>query len=157
MESNQGTEKNITDKWLDNIFESLMRLEGYERMLKEGCESVLEYVQNPNLNLADIQYKNFSLFMTEVEIILEDTKHLIDKTKYLNIALLFEMIKKSENDVEGFLFTQYDMVAHNQWSALKPEFEIAKKRISKLRGMLVSSLWKLLSPSAKENMGGFPE
>lgn len=157
MESSESGQKNITDKWLDNIFESLMRLQGYERMLKEGCGSVLEYVQNPEINLADIQYKNYTLFMTEVEIILGDTRHLIDKQKFLNLSILFKVIKEIENEAEGFIYTQYDMVNHTEWRELKPDFELVKPKVSQIRSMLVSALWKLLSPSARENMGGLPE
>ena len=157
MENSESSQKNITDKWLDNIFESLMRLESYERLMKEGCEGILEYVQNPNINLADIQYKNYTLFITEAEILIEDTKHLIDKKRFLDITLLLNWIKNYEEEVDGFLERKYDMLQHQEWNEIKPEFRIIFSRVSKLRGMFVSSLWKLLSPSAKENMGGLPQ
>jgi len=157
MENSESSQKNITDKWLDNIFECLMRLEHYERLLKEGCESIIEYVQNPNLCLADVQYKNYNLFIAEVEILMEDTRHLIDKEKFLNISLLLNYIKKYEDDVGGFIETKYDMVEHTQNNQMKFEFSNILPKISKLRGLFVSSLWKLLSPSAKENMGGLPQ
>ena len=157
MEISESSQKNITDKWLDNIFECLMRLEQYERLLKEGCESILDYVQNPNLNLADIQYKNYNLFITEAEILLEDTKHLIAKDKFLSISLLLKWIKNYEVDKDGLIKRVNDFVQHEYWNELKPEFSLVLPKISKLRGLFVSSLWKLLSPSAKENMGGLPQ
>lgn len=157
MENSESSQKNITDKWLDNIFESLMRLEGYERLMKEGCESILEYIQGSNLSIGDIQYKNYSLFITEAEILIEDTKHLIDKKRFLDISLLLTWIKKYEDEVDGFLEHKYDMVQHEEWNEVKPEFRFVFSKISRLRGMFVSSLWKLLSPSAKENMGGLPQ
>lgn len=153
MEDNSGSEKTISNQWLENIFSSLMKLETYERLLKEGCSGILEYITNPNINLADIQYKNYKLFLTEMEIIIENTKHLIEKEKYLQISILFNSIKKFEKEVGSFLYTQYDMVGHNEWSELKPEFERVKPKISRLRSLLVSALWKILSPSAKENLG----
>lgn len=157
MESSESSQKNITDKWLDNIFECLMRLEQYERLMKEGCESIMDYVQNQNLSIGDIQYKNYSFFVTEAEILMEDTKHLIDKKKFLEISLLLTWIKRYEEDIGGFLEHKHDMLNHEEWNEVKPEFRIVFSRVSRLRGMFVSSLWKLLSPSAKENMGGLPQ
>jgi len=157
MENSESSQKNITDKWLDNIFECLMRMETYERLIKEGCESIMDYVQNPNLSIGDIQYKNYSLFITEAEILIEDTKHLIDKKRFLDISLLLNWIKNYENDIGGFLEHKHDMLKHEEWNEVKPEFRMVFSRISRLRGMFVSSLWKLLSPSAKENMGGLPQ
>lgn len=157
MENSESSQKNITDKWLDNIFECLMRLEQYERLMKEGCESILEYVQNPNINLADIQYKNYNLFITEAEILFEDTKHLIAKDKFLNISILLNWIKNYDCDKGGLLKRVDDHIAHEHWNELKPEFSNVIPQVSRLRGLFVSSLWKLLSPSAKENMGGLPQ
>jgi len=157
MENDISSEKTINDKWLENIFESLMRLEGFERLMRNGCQNLLEYIQNGNINLADVQYKNYQLFITETEILIQDTRHLIDKNKFLQISLLLGLIKNYEREVEGFLKTNYNDLTHSQTNELKLEFLNIFSKVSKLRGLFVSSLWKLLSPSAKENIGGLPQ
>jgi len=160
MEEDNINQKNITDKWLDNIYEILMRLEGYERLAKEGCNSLMEYLQsiaqNPNIDLATIQKKNYDMFITEFEILLNNIKHLVDKTIFLKMQIKLYRLIKTEKEVGGFLEKRFDMLQHSEWSVLKPEFYSALRQISELRGIAVSSLWKMLSPNAKENLEGLP-
>lgn len=156
MEEEMSSNKNITDKWLDNIFETLMRLEGYERLAKEGCNSILEYVQVQNLDLATIQHKNYEMFISEFEIILNNTRHLIDKKTYLQITLKLNALKNFEQEVGGFLDVKFNQMQHTEHCVLKQEFYFAENEISKLRGILVSSLWKYLSPNSKESFEGLP-
>jgi len=160
MEEDNINQKNITDKWLDNIYEILMRLEGYERLAKEGCNSIIEYLQsiaqNPNIDLATIQKKNYDMFITEFEVLLNNIQHLVDKTIFLKMQIKLYRLIKTEKEVGGFLEKRFDMLQHTEWSVLKPEFYSALRQISELRGIAVSSLWKMLSPNAKENLEGLP-
>lgn len=150
MDEGTNTQKTITDRWLDNLYESLMRLEQYEKLAREGCESLMEYVQNPNLDLALIQNKNYGLFITELEITLNNCRHLIDKDKRLKITLEIKSILKKELEVKGFLSEKRDLVMHTTRNVLKPSFYIVLRKISALRRDLVSSLWFILSPKAKD-------
>ncbi len=151
-------QKNITDKWLDNVFEILMRLEGYERLAKEGCSSLIEYVQNPQIqiDMAQIQKKNYDFFITEFEVLLNNIRHLIDAKTYLKMQIKLNHLFQFENNVGGFLELKVDMMQHKEWYVLSPEFYDALRDMSLLRGIAVSSLWKMLSPNAKENFEGLP-
>lgn len=152
MDEGANTQKTITDKWLDNLYESLMRLEQYEKLAREGCESLMEYVQNPNLDLALIQNKNLGLFITEFEITLNNGKKVIDKKEYLNMTLGIRRILKKELEVKGFLTEERDLVMHTTKNVLKPSFYIVLREISALRRDLVGSLWFILSPKAKDTI-----
>jgi len=88
MENTQSSELTISSRWIENLFDSLMKLESYERLLKEGCEGILEYVTNPNLSKADIQNKTYKLFISELEIILENIREMIPKENFLQIFIL---------------------------------------------------------------------
>lgn len=158
-EQDNINQKNITDKWLDNIYEILMRLEGYERLAKEGCISILDYVQNPaiELDMAQIQNKNYNLFITEFEVLLNNVKHLIDAPMYLKMMIKFNSLLKFENELGGYLKRMYNDVEHRQWYEIKPEFYYAQRQITALRGMAVESLWKLLTPNARESFKGMPK
>ena len=37
---NNISEKNINERWLDNLYEGLMRLQHHERLMLEGCASL---------------------------------------------------------------------------------------------------------------------
>lgn len=159
MENNeQNSQKNITDKWLDNIFTCLMRLEEYERLAKEGCRSLLDYMQQgSSIDLADLQYKNYSMFLTEVGIIMNNVKNVIPKTDFLRIKLLLDDVKKIEKDWGGFLEIRINQIVHEETNYLNDGFYHVIDHLSKIRGILISSLWPMLSPKANENVEGFPQ
>jgi hypothetical protein len=154
MDENIVTQKTITDRWLDNLFESLMRLEQYERLAREGCVSLLEYVQNPNIDLALIQNKNYGLFMTEFNITLRSGKRLIEKNTYLDLLLEYKTILKIELNTKGFLSEEIDEISHTRKNTLKPSFYKILNKLSSLRARLVDSLWFVLSPKAKDTLPG---
>lgn len=75
FESNIQT-ANINDKWLLNIYENIKNLEDYERLVRDGCKKLLDYLQIPARDrpvvVADTQYKNLQLFVTEFKLLLAD-------------------------------------------------------------------------------------
>lgn len=150
------TERTVAENWLQNIFNSLMRLQSYERMAKEGCEDILEYVQIPPKDMPKLQYKNYSLFMTEFSILLNDIKNFADKEKHKKILIDFYGLREFEKKEGGFL-GQRDQLLHQQTKVrsffLKDSFYVGANKISELRSMLIDSIWKILSPSfSQENL-----
>ena len=67
-------EQNISTLWLTNIFNNLKALENIERLAREGCSSITDYIQIPpahqNIILVEAQYKNLRFFVFELEILL---------------------------------------------------------------------------------------
>jgi len=141
---------NFADKWLNNVFEVLMRIEDYERLAKNGCVNLQDYVQNPQLDLVLVQSKNYSLFMTEVLILLNDIKYFVNKKDFLMLLLKFEKIKKLEESVGGFLDLMRNNVTHEEWNTLKPEFVKIHPLMSDLRGMIVKTLFDFINPKFKD-------
>lgn len=141
--------RNFADKWLNNIYEILMKIEDYERLAKNGCQDLLDYVQNSNLDLALIQEKNYQLFMTEVEILLNDIKHFVDKNEFLRLILKFNLIRKIEYDHEGFIDNRTNSVTRDYINILKPEFSIVHPLMSSLRGLLIKALFEFIKPTIK--------
>jgi len=141
--------RNFSDKWLNNIFEILMRVEEYERLAKNGCVNLIDYVQNPNLDFALIQEKNYQLFMTEVELLLNNIKHFINREDFLLLLLINIKVKKAEEDSGGFLATNIDSVSHRNNNVLKPEYYNIIPIMSELRGLIVKSLLTFINPKLK--------
>lgn len=67
---------NINSIWLQNIYENIKNLEAMERLAREGCSSILEYLQIPYearpIIIADTQYKNLKLIYNELYLLLSD-------------------------------------------------------------------------------------
>lgn len=82
---------NINSLWLKSVFESLKSLENMERMAREGCSSLLEYLQYPielrASQFADIQYKNLRFMVTEFSLLIRKLNPIIDET-YGNTLML---------------------------------------------------------------------
>jgi len=151
--NNQDYEKkdvrNFSDKWMDHLFEVMMRIEDYERLARNGCSTLIDYVQNQNLDLAIIQEKNYQLFMTECSILMGDVKNFIDKKDYLELFLRFKEIKDKENSINGFLEMRQDHIANTSESYLKREFYQIIDLLSDFRNALVRSLLIFLNPEIK--------
>lgn len=151
---NQDT-RTFTDKWFHNVFETLMRIESYERLMKNGCVSLLDYLENKNLNLVIIQEKNYSFLMTEIEILLNNIKAFINADKFLKMSMKIKRIRNIEKLSNGFLSSQTNVVLHTMDNFLKPDFYIIIPLVSELRGLLIASLLSFINPITKKKEKGF--
>lgn len=106
---------NINSLWLANVYENLKNLEMLERTAKEGCNSVLEYLQIPieqrNTIIADTQYKNLRFIVTEMALLLTDLTPVMDDTKLKDF-------RKSLDNIENIIHRRNLFVAEN-YSAKK--------------------------------------
>ena len=72
---------NINSLWLQNIYENLKNLEVEFRYAFEGCKDVLEYCNIPVHNrrqiIADVQYKNLRMIVTELRLLIKDIAPVI--------------------------------------------------------------------------------
>lgn len=142
----QEDTRHFSDKWLDNIFDVLMRIEEYERLAKNGCRNLSDYLENPQIDLAVTQEKNYQFFMTEIQILLNDIKFFIKRENYLKISLKFNSIRKKEKEVGGFLLTFRNYVNQTSKNSIREEFSFVLPLLSELRGMLIQSLFEFINP-----------
>ena len=150
QEQKQEDQRNIAEKNLDHNFEILLRIEDYMRMAMNGCITLMDYVQDPNLDFAVVQEKNYQLFMMEAITLLHNVEDMIKKEDYLKIKLKMMVISNKEKDVGCFLDVQVDEVAHMSINILKNEFEYIKKDMSELRGLFVKAMFPFLDPTIKK-------
>lgn len=76
---------NINERWLQNIYENIKKLEEYERLVREGCTSIMDYFQIPleqrDTLLGLTQYKNLKFFLTEFRLLLADLSPILDSER----------------------------------------------------------------------------
>lgn len=98
---------NINALWLNNIYENLKNLESLHRLAREGCNSIMEYLQIPYdqrlAMLGDIQYKNLRFILTETVLLLEDLSPVINETQYSKFIGQLKQLKKVINQRNLFI------------------------------------------------------
>lgn len=92
---------NINEKWLNNIYENIKNLENYERLVREGCQSLLDFMNIPQKDRPIVigltQFKNLKFMITEFKLLLADlTPVLEDPDEYDKIL----------NNIDNALKTQ---------------------------------------------------
>lgn len=74
---------NINAQWLKNIFENLKNLESLERTAREGCITLLDYLNIPmsewKIKEGDSMYKNLKFMLTEIKLLITDLTPVLDK------------------------------------------------------------------------------
>lgn len=74
-ETSYGSD-NINTLWLKNVYENIKLLEEHSRLAREGCTSLMDYLQIPHqqrdIIIGDTQYKNLRFMVTEFSLLLED-------------------------------------------------------------------------------------
>lgn len=159
MEQNiqNSSERTINDKWLDNIYNILLRLETADKLANEGCRDLIEYIQTPEQHLPMIQYKNYTLFLTEFEILINNCQKMLPDKKYEEFVKNLEGLRKAEKVHGEFLIRRFNNIQKTEKYSLRPVFNDAIKIISRMRRDVVSCLWPVLSPSARDNSDKLPE
>lgn len=103
---------NINEKWLNNIYENIKKIEEYERLVREGCSSLLDYVQIPLHNRPMVigltQFKNLRFIITEFSLLLADLTPTIDNGKTKKYTKILKDIEKAIKTEHFFLVSRFD-------------------------------------------------
>lgn len=148
-----NSQKNITDKWLDNIFKSLENLDLYQRRLRNGCMDLMEYINSLGLtdNLDKIRYQNAGIMITEFRILLDNVKKIINEKEFelLSNDLKFcEKVYSNKLKLKDRQIDVYDIVhnevEHESKFVITPYFELLSDQLCELRERIVSNLSNIL-------------
>ena len=84
MEENFET-TNIHLDWLNNIYSQLKMIQDFERIAREGCRNLMEYLQIPieyqRVVMPEAQYKNIRFFAMELDILISNLSSSFDEDK----------------------------------------------------------------------------
>lgn len=88
---------NINLRWLENIYEQLRTIQSMERLAREGCNSIMEYLQIPpnvrQIILNDVEYKNLRFMALEMDILIANLAPILkekteDYSKKIDMVLV---------------------------------------------------------------------
>lgn len=104
---------NINEKWLGNIYENIKKLEEYERLVREGCSSVLEFAQIPTkarpVMIGLTQFKTLRFFITEFKLLLADLTPILEPEDAKAFDNVLSNIDKALPNEKLFLINYYDI------------------------------------------------
>lgn len=133
--------KDISNQWINLVFKSLENLERYEKLMREGCKDLLDYVQLTKIQLLDAQIKNVSFMISEISILLENVKPILEKKDYIQMSVSLKNIRKEYPDSYEIII---DEMFKTKIPMFKPNFYKLQESLSRLRSQIVSSLSKIL-------------
>lgn len=155
MENQEFDSTNINTLWLNNIYENLKNLEQMERITREGCSSIMDYLQIPQEQrghvIGDTQYKNLRFIVTEINLLLTDLTPVMNKTK---IEEFRQMLNKIEDVIHiRYLFLEEPTYTSNRikTSTLKPFFWETLGFLMKMRVGIIGEIAHLLFVDKKES------
>jgi len=104
---------NFNEKWLGNIYENIKKLEEYERLVREGCSSVLEFAQIPlksrSIVIGLTQFKTLRFFITEFKLLLADLTPILQEEDAKDFDRTISNIDKALINEKMFLNSYYDV------------------------------------------------
>lgn len=145
------SKKDVSNRWLNFIYDSLIRLEEDERRMRNGCLDLVEFFQlsqnNKNL-ITDLQINNMKFMLDEFDILLHNVRSILTKEKYDRLReklKLYTDIFKGESKVELFKVVVSNADRKNRTrSELTPAFNKIADDLGKLRAKLVQNLDHIL-------------
>lgn len=137
---------NIHVEWLKNIYKQLMIIQDMERISREGCRDLMEYLQIPieyhGLVIPDAQYKNLRFFVIELDILINNLKPTLrEKSKDYTIIIKQIMDNIDRRD----LFIKERRINNNVVSYyLLPFFYKTIQLLVKVKSDIISDIGHLL-------------
>ena len=163
-EEKRESQKNVSDKFLDAIFNSLGKLDDHERNMLEGCSNLMEFIpylrfRNMSDSLNYIQVENMKFMVDEFNFLFGYIQGIIDKIKLKNMEDKLENIrkvieegienKKTEEIIYPF-YECFDPQSKSMKIMLTELFSLSCRDLSKLKREVIASLGHILY-SRKEN------
>lgn len=103
---------NINEKWLNNIFENIKALENNERLLRDGCKDLLDFMnisqRSRPVVIGETQFKTLKVFITEFRLLLGDLTPILNDTTAQSFENVLDQIDKVSRDRKLFVVDTYD-------------------------------------------------
>ncbi len=150
MEINNESQKDVTDKWLDVIFERVQSLELMEDIMKNGATTIMEFINYPSNQLQNINalmIKNMDFMIDTFGILFKNTQSVVKEELMKEMIKHLQIIKtfRYDDSKGGKIFsTHTHPITHKRSVELTSKFYIIASRLSKLRGDLIKNLDHLL-------------
>lgn len=139
---------NFNEKWLINIYDNIKKLEEYERIIREGCSSVLEFAQIPlkskPIVIGLTQFKTLRFFITEFKLLLADLTPILEAEDAKEFDKVLSNIDKALPSEKLFLNSSYDINKNLVGTSVTPFFNETLDTLHKLKVDLFKKIKHIL-------------
>jgi hypothetical protein len=138
---------NINLKWLNNIYEQLTNIQNMERLCREGCTSIADYIMIPmdkkGIVLPDAQYKTLKFLIMEMDLLIDNLSPILgEKTDSYKkrIAKVLNIV----NDPSLFVKPIYSSEKQLSYIQVLPLYNETIIYISQINSDLIRDIGHLL-------------
>ena len=148
-------EVNITALWNNNIYESIQRLQDFERICRDGAVSITEYLNIAPNRMPEIQFQYLKMMASEIGILLGNARARINAMFYLKSKVKLKTIKNVlDLDPQRIFLSSYNQQSNNTQNFLSEEFYGFLADITGIREGIVVELQDILFGVATEKALG---
>ncbi len=153
------SQKDLSNKFLDIIFNSVQNLQDFETCMNQGCLNLIEYMQSFNINHQNpnlvnyLRLKNMDLMVQEFSLLLPNIKNIVQEDEMEKLEARLEIIKSAiVNGVENkkskkVMFISKETANHKNRTKgmiLLGLFDLIGNQLSQLRAETIDSLSSVL-------------
>jgi len=154
-EINKLQEVNITDLWNKNLYESLQKLQDFERIIRDGGTSITEYLQVSQDRIPEIQFQHLRMMISEMGILLANAKARINKLFFLKAKVQLKQMKSIIDLTPQEIFIPIlNQQNHTTTYYLSDTFYTFVSILTQMRGEIVTELSDILFGKPTEKVEG---
>ena len=154
-EENQLQEVNITSLWNKNLFESLQRLQDFERICRDGGVSIMEYLNLDPKRIPEVQFQYLKMIVTEVGILLGNARARISKSFFLKAKVQLKQMKKIVDlNPQSIFIPSINQQSHQTTYYLSEDFYTFLSTLTLIREGIVTELGDILYGKGETKVEG---
>lgn len=154
-EEKELQEVNIIALWNKNIFESLERLQDFERICRDGAVSITEYLNIAPTRMPEIQFQYLKMMISELGILLGNTRARISREFFIKARIQLKRMKRVVDlDPQSIFVSSINQQSHSTQYHLSDEFYTFLSEITQIREGIVMQLRDILYGTATEKASG---
>jgi len=148
-------EVNITDLWNKNLFESIQKLQDFERICRDGAVSITEYLQLSPQRIPEIQYQYLRMMVSEMGILLGNARARLTKEFHLRTKLQLKKMKQTlDLNSSSIFLSSYNQQSNVTQHYLSEDYYTYLQLISTMREGIISELRDILFGVGNEKAEG---
>ena len=152
-EENNYQEVNITDVWHKNLFESIQRLQDFERICRDGAVSITEYLNLTPQRMPEIQFQYLRMMVSEMGILLGNARARISKDFFLKAKVRLKQMKGTiDMNPQSIFIPSVNQQSHQTNYHLSEVFYEFLSHITQLREGIVTELGDILYGKSEEKV-----